>query len=314
MFKFMKGLTAFFVALTVLPVTVQADKVSGLEVQPLQDNVYALVGEMGQRSAENLGNNSTHGVVVLESGVLLVDSGGSYQGARAIEKAIQTITDKPVKWVVNTGGQDHRWLGNGYFKAQGAKIYASKKAVADQKAHCQSKLDGMARLIGDDQLKGTECVYADDMFEKEKNLTLDGEAFELHHAGPAHTVGNTFVWMPSTQTAFVGDMVYNERILGVQYTKDVKGWISSFEAMAAFKPEWVVPGHGHAAGLEKATQDTYEYLVFLHDEVSRVVDEGGDMIAAGKIDQSRFDYLVGFDSLAAKNALWAFEKLEFEGF
>jgi glyoxylase-like metal-dependent hydrolase (beta-lactamase superfamily II) len=295
-----------------LSVSAQAEKSATLEVQKLEANVYALVGEMAQRNPQNLGNNATYGVVVLTTGVLLIDSGGSYQGAQAIEKAIKSVTDKPVKWVVNTGGQDHRWFGNGYFKNKGAKIFASAKAVADQKAHCDAKLVGMEQLIGADKIKGTQCVYADETFESTKTLNLDGEIFELNHAGPAHTVGNAYVWMPSTQTAFVGDMVYNERILGVQYTKDVKGWIATFEDMAAHKPKWVVPGHGHAGDLVLATKDTYDYLVLLRDEVTRVLEEGGDMIAAGKIDQSRFNYLIEFDALAVKNALWTFEKLEFE--
>lgn len=300
------------IASILLSFTAQASVAGALEVQKLEDNVYALVGEMTQRNPQNLGNNSTHGVVVLKTGVLLVDAGGSYQGAQAIEKAIRSVTDKPVKWVVNTGGQDHRWFGNGYFKEQGAKIYASAKAVADQKAHCETKLAGMERLIGADKIKGTQCVYADETFETSKTLSLDGETFELIHAGPAHTVGNAYVWMPSTKTAFVGDMVYNERILGIQYTKDVKGWIATFEDMATHQPKWVVPGHGHAGDLALATKDTYDYLVFLRDEVTRVLEEGGDMIAAGKIDQSRFNYLIEFDSLSAKNALWVFETLEFE--
>lgn len=285
---------------------------STLEVQKISDSVYALVGEMAQRSPQNLGNNSTHGVVILKSGVLLVDSGGSYQGAQAIEKAIQSVTDKPVKWIVNTGGQDHRWFGNGYFKAKGAVIYAAESAVADQKAHCEQKLSGMAMLIGEDKFKGTQCVYADHSFKDQTTQTLDGVTFELHHKGPAHTVGNAFVWMPSTQTAFVGDMVYNERALGIQYTKDVKGWIATFEAMAAFNPKTIVPGHGHASDLATAQKDTYDYLVFLRDEVTRILNEGGDMIEAGKIDQSRFNYLKELDAIGAKNALWVFEKLEFE--
>lgn len=302
----------FSSALILLGFAAHAESIHGLEVQKVSANVYALVGEMAQRSGQNLGNNSTHGVVVLKTGVLLVDSGGSYQGAQAIEKAISTITDKPVKWVVNTGGQDHRWLGNSYFKEKGAKIYASAKAVADQKVHCDTKLAGMEQHIGADKIKGTHCVYADETFETSKILQLEGETFELHHAGPAHTLGNAYVWMPSTQIAFVGDMVYNERILGMQYTKDVKGWIATFEAMAAHKPKWVVPGHGHAGDLALATKDTYDYLVMLRDEVTSVIEAGGDMMAAGKIDQSRFNYLIEFNALAAKNALWVFEKLEFE--
>jgi hypothetical protein len=44
------------------------------------DNVYALVGELSQRSKTNLGNNSTHGVIITSKGVVLIDSGASYLG------------------------------------------------------------------------------------------------------------------------------------------------------------------------------------------------------------------------------------------
>lgn len=289
-----------------------AQKTTNLEVQAVTDKVYALVGEMGQRSPENLGNNSTHGFVILNTGILLIDSGGSYQGAQAIETAIRTISDKPIKWVINTGEQDHRWLGNGYFKQKGATLYASEKAVQAHQRLCQNKLSRMEQFIGQDKLKGTQCHYADQVFQSKKILKLDNTTFELYHSGPAHTKGNAYVWMPETKTVFVGDMVYNDRMLGVQYTKDVKGWIHTFESMSALKPKWVVPGHGYAGNLAKAKNDTYDYLVLLRDRLTAVVDDGGDMMMAKKIDQSPFDYLIGFDDLAVKNALWAFETLEFE--
>ena len=77
---------------------------AALKVEQVTENVYAIVGPFEQRNARNLANNSTHGFVVTSEGVLLVDPGGSYKGAAAIEKAIRTITDKPVKIVINSGG------------------------------------------------------------------------------------------------------------------------------------------------------------------------------------------------------------------
>lgn len=47
-------------------------------------------------------------------------------GAQRLEKAIAEVTDKPVKWVINTGSQDHRWLGNDYFASKGAEIIAKR--------------------------------------------------------------------------------------------------------------------------------------------------------------------------------------------
>ena len=90
-----------------------------LMLQSVSDNVYAIVGPMSQRDANNLGNNATFGFVVTDTGVVLVDPGGSYKGAVRIANVIATVTDKPVTHVINTGGQDHRWLGNGYFAEHG---------------------------------------------------------------------------------------------------------------------------------------------------------------------------------------------------
>jgi hypothetical protein len=73
--------------------------------------------------------------------------------------------------------------------------------------------------------------------------------------------------------------------------------------MAVFKPKTVVLGHGHASDLVTAKKDTYNYLGFLRDEVTRVLNEGGGMIEAGKIDQSRFNYLKELDTIGAKNTL-----------
>lgn len=283
-----------------------------LEVQKITDQVYALVGDMDQRSPENFGNNSTHGFVILNNGVLLIDSGGSYLGAKAIAEKIKTVTDKPVKWVVNSGSQDHRWFGNGYFKQNGAQIYTSDRALQDQQAGCSQMLSMMKNLIGDSAITGTECVFADQTFSEKHRLTLAGETFELIHSGPGHTQGDFYVWMPSTKIVFAGDIVFNDRALGIQYTKDVKGWIATFEALSALNPEWVVPGHGEAGNLAKAHKDTYDYLVFLRDEVSRIVEQGGSMTDAGEIDQSKFNYLQQLDTIGAKNALWIFETLEFE--
>ena len=90
-----------------------------LEVQAVTNNIWAIVGEKEQRSPENLANNAT------EQGAVLVDPGRSWKGAKALQAAIRTVTDQPVRYAINTGGQDHRWLGNGHWLAQGATVIAA---------------------------------------------------------------------------------------------------------------------------------------------------------------------------------------------
>jgi len=221
-----------------------------LQVKQITDNVFAIVGDMGQRSPENLGNNATFGLVVTDAGAVLIDSGGTYKGAAQLAAAIKTVTDKPIKIVINSGGQDHRWLGNSYFKEKGARLIASAAAVADHRERTNGQLESLAFLVGDKGLDGTTPLYADETFDDSLSFEFGGVRFELTATGGAHTPGDAVIWLPHQRTAFTGDMVYLERMLGVASFSDFKNWIPAFQAMAALKPEHVVPGHGNPSDLK----------------------------------------------------------------
>ena len=284
---------------------------AALEVQKISNNVYALVGETTQRSPTNFGNNSTHGVIITDEGVVLIDSGASYLGAKEIHEVIQAITDKPIKIVINTGGQDHRWLGNDYFQKIGARIIASSKTKADQDARADYHLTRLGGLIKD-SLDGTKPVFALETFDEKMKLEFGGVNLGLYHFGAAHTVGDIFINMPSEKIMFTGDIVFNDRMLGVGPARNSQSWIDVFEKMASFKPKYIVPGHGSVSDLATATKNTQAYLIFLRAKISKILDADGDMLEASKIDQSEFYFLSGHESIAGKNAQWIFEKMEFD--
>ena len=310
--KNLKTVATLALATAVTLISGHAYADSALELQPVTDNVYAIVGELGNRSPDNLGNNATFGLVVTDDGVVLIDSGGTHAGARQIDSLIQSVTDKPVVRVINTGGQDHRWLGNGYFKAQGAQIIASEAAVDDQKARTRDQLILLGNLVGEDAVRQTEPVYADTTFVERFEFELGGKVFELHHAGQAHTPGDSYVWLPQQQVMFSGDIVYVERMLGVGSQSNSRSWLKVFETMAAHNPGHLVPGHGHATDLARATRDTYDYLVYLRESVADFMESGGDMSAIGKVNQARFDYLRNFEQIAGRNAQQVFTEMEWE--
>lgn len=299
---------AFSAALAAAPGLAPA---AGLEIQPVTDGVWALVGEKAQRSADNLANNATFGVVVTDAGVVLMDPGGSWLGAAEIDAAIATLTDRPVRVVVNTGGQDHRWLGNGYWRAQGAQIVASAAAVEDQHARADAQMQGLAAYLGE-RLAGTEPAWADVTFEDAHSFELGGVRFAIAHVGAAHTPGDSFVFVPQKDTVFTGDIVYLERILGVGAQSSIAEWPAAFEAVAATGAAHLVPGHGHAADIARARADTYDYLTTLRARVAEHIEAGGDLAGAADVDQSAFAHLEQFDSLARKNAEAAFIQMEFE--
>lgn len=289
-----------------------AQAVPVLKTEQVAEDVFALVGPTTNRDPQNLGNNANFGVVVTSEGVVLIDPGATRKGAQMIHEAVRAVTDEPIRVVINTGGQDHRWLGNGYFKELGAHIVANENAVDDQKARVQDQLISLTDLVGSDGLAGTEPVYADETFADRKDMTVGGTSIEIHHAGHAHTPGDSFVWLPDHRIMFTGDIVYTDRMLGIGSQSAHLSWIAAFEAMAARKPEVVVGGHGMPADLARATADSYDYLVFLRQAVQTFMDNGHGMEEIGTIDQSHFSYLENYDSLKGRNAQRVFEELEWE--
>ncbi len=289
-----------------------ATPVAALEVVPVAEGVYALVGDLSQRSAENLGNNATFGVVVTDDGVVLIDAGAGWKAAAEIDAVIDTFTDQPVRYVINSGGQDHRWIGNSYWQAQGATVIASADAVADHKDRGSLEMTGLNALVGAEGLVGTTPSYADVTFDSEYTLSLGGVELEIIHAGQAHTPGDSFIFMPATGVVFGGDIVYVERIAGIGDQSHSGSWIEVFEAMAALQPTTVVPGHGHPVPLATATADTYDYLVNLRTRMGAYIDNGGDIIDSVNVDQAAFSYLENFEGLAKRNAQQVYSEMEWE--
>jgi glyoxylase-like metal-dependent hydrolase (beta-lactamase superfamily II) len=298
--------------LITFPLLAAASEKQVLKLQQVSSNTWAIVGPLDNRSEDNLGNNATFGFVVTSEGVVLIDSGGSAKGAKAIHQLILTVTKQPIRYVINTGGQDHRWFGNDYFSRQGAKIISSAVARRDQQARVNQQWTMMETLIGKAAIAGTREKYADITFDDQYAFTLGGIRFEIYHHGQAHTPGDAYVWLPQQKIVFSGDIVFTERMLGILEDSNSKSWLESFNAMAGLQPQHIIPGHGSPTSLEKARADTGDYLEFLRQAVATFMENGGDASAIGTIDQSRFSYLHNYDTLKGRNALKVYIELEWE--
>ena len=284
---------------------------SVLETIQVKENIYAIVGGLEQRSPSNLGNNATFGFVVTSDGVVLIDAGGTELGAKAIEQEVRSVTDKPIVTVINTGGQDHRWFGNHYFASLGAETITAKATAADHLKRQSMQIEGMKNFTQDGWV-GTEPQVAKTLIESETDYQLGDTEFSIIPVGPAHTANENFVWFPKEQVLFSGDVVYVERMLGIMDHSNHKQWLETLERIEALNPSVIIPGHGHPTSLETAKKDTFEYLNFLRKEVSEILDDGGDMQSISTIDQSKFEYLISYESLHGANAQRVFEEMEWE--
>lgn len=277
-----------------------------VETVQMANGVYALVGDLGQRSPANLGHNMTSGFIVTDAGVVVIDTGGSLANAQAIHAAIRKVTTKPVIYAVNTGGQDHRWFGNDYFKRQGATIVAAEAAVRDMRERGANQAEATRALLKE-KFDGTRLAYPNITFTQRHTLPVQGEQIELLYTGGAHTIGDIVVWLPQRSIVFAGDAVFVDRLLGI-VPGSAQRWIRSLEFLRdELKPRVVVPGHGRVTDLDHALRDSYDYLAFLRGTVTRRFAEGAfDPVEAGQnLDQSRFAYLENYGDLAfrSRNAL-----------
>jgi glyoxylase-like metal-dependent hydrolase (beta-lactamase superfamily II) len=272
--------------------------------------VYAFIGETGMRTYENEGMNANSGFIVTNAGVVVVDSGSTWNVAEQIHAAIRKVTQQPVKYVVNTGGQDHRWLGNGYFKAQGAQILAASAAIDDMNARGVLQLQGLAGELKD-KIAGTEVVLPTRTFDKKEVLKLGGREIQLIYFHGGHTPGDSVVWLPKERLLFSGDLIFVDRLLGVLPFSNASNWLASFSEIEKLKPQIIVPGHGAVCDLKKAQRETRDYLRHLVDHMKNAVDNMvGLQEAIDSLDQSEWAYLANYQLLKGGNASRVYLEME----
>jgi len=277
----------------------------------VSDDVYALVGPLGQRSADNDGLNANFGFIVTPAGVILIDSGASRRGAEKIAAAIGKVTDKPVRWVVNTGSQDHRWLGNDYFAGKGAEVIALARTAATQAEYAAQHMEGMKRFLGE-RMQGTQALPAPKAIAGDSaTLELGGETLMLAYTN-AHFPGDAWIWLPKRGVLFSGDLVYVDRILGVLPWSSVKNGQRAFQALVQLKPAHIVPGHGRVCDLAQAQRETGDYYDFLAGKVGAAAREMEPLTATldRYQDMPQFRHLYNYDELHRANMSRAFTEFE----
>lgn len=273
--------------------------------------VHAIIGPLDQRSRANAGLNANYGFIETPSGVILIDSGASHFAAALIEETVKKVTDKPIKWVLNTGSQDHRWLGNGYFSERGAEIHAMAPTVNTQREYAARQIEGLERFVGD-QITGTKPVYAQTMHQAPlTSLVIDGIGLEWHLTD-AHYPGDTMIYLPKSSVMFTGDLVYVDRLLSILPQSNVRAAALAFEALIEKSPAILIPGHGRVTGLAQAQAETGNYYAFLIENIGTAAQDMGPM--SETLDQyanpEAFMHLQNFHELHRANMNRVF--LDFE--
>lgn len=278
--------------------------------QKISKHVYAWIGPHGGPSPANKGYRMNLAFVVGEDSVAVLDSGYYPKMAEDIIRHVKTITEKPIKYVINTNSQPDRFYGNAAFHKLGIKTYAHAKEIKrmQENANNYALMHEMVMKFKDAKLPepAQHAITKTARFDLGGGVVLDVSYYKAGHT-PAPLV----VSITSDNVVYAGDILYSGRMLAIVPGGSIKQWRETFDYLKKYKDAIFIPGHGKPAKLSAFMKSTYEYLTLLDTHMSKMVEEGVDMQdAMSKLDQSNYAYLANYKQLAGKNANRAYQEAE----
>lgn len=214
-----------------------------MKAEQVAEGVYAIVTPAKDfPSAENKGWNSNSTFVVTNDGVLVFDTGSSETIGRAIRNTIATVTDKPVRWVINSHAHGDHWLGNAALADEGTEIISSDVVQARIRAEGQEWVERFKRMTegatGDSTVLAPNQAVHDPLARE-----FGGVRVEVLFSGNSHSPGDIVFWLPKERVLLTGDVMYTARPPAT-FDANVAQWTRFLGELEALEPLVVVPGHG----------------------------------------------------------------------
>jgi cyclase len=208
--------------------------------------------------------------LVTDEGVLVIDTRTHPRDARDLLDRIRKLTDKPIKWVINSHFHGDHQMGNSVFKAAGATFVAQKETARLMQ---QTQPKEMARRVAGFKSRGydpddVKLVLPDVTFDSEMTIRLGGREIRLFYLGPGQQAGDTFVAFPHARLLFTPGAFAKHSMPNMAFTPSVDSWIRLLDQVAAMDFAQILPAHGDIA----TRDDVKELAAMLADEYATVKD------------------------------------------
>jgi cyclase len=249
-----------FVSLVVFAQNEDFSKVK-IEVQKVSGSVYMLKGAGG-----NIGAS------IGDDGIVIVDD--QYAPlADKIQDALKGITDKPVRFVINTHYHEDHTGSNEYFQ-KSAPIIAHDNVRKRLEEGGVAGNGGSVKFDAKPQPKAALPIIT---FDHDVTVHLNGEDIRALHFPAGHTDGDSVIYFPKSNVVHMGDdfVTYGFPFIDVSSGGSIQGMIDGVEnAIAKLPPDVkVIPGHGPVSNLD----DVRAYVKMLKDTrdvVSSALNQG----------------------------------------
>ncbi len=218
----------------------------------IASDVFALIWSEDDSVYGGYGANQ--GFVILENSVLLFDSGLTLVQARQLEKEVRKVTDKKIRYLVNSHDHSDHVFGNSFFwakySATGLRILShgicrdNLMNLGPKRLARYSKIPELGRYLQHIEIREPNVTYPD----LGMRIKLEGSNFVfVHPPTGAHTLGDTCLYLPDKSVFFAGDILWN-RFLPNLEDANLEGWISFLEGIDLSTYKKIVPGHGKICG------------------------------------------------------------------
>ena len=227
-----------------------------IKVSKVAGNVYMLVGAGG-----NIGAS------VGDDGIVIVDDQYAPLAGK-IQEALKSITDKPVRFIINTHYHEDHTGGNEFFQKQ-APIIAHDNVRKRLEEGGQAGNGGSVHMEAKAQPKDALPIIT---FDHDVTVHLNGEDIRALHVPAGHTDGDSVIYFPKSNVVHMGDdfVTYGFPFIDVDSGGSIDGMISGVEGAIAQLPADVkiIPGHGGVSTLD----DVRAYLKMLKETRAVVHD------------------------------------------
>ncbi len=287
----------------------EAERIGVIEIAP---GIFVHVGKYELVNSENRGDISNAICIVGTSAAAVIDTSGSYAAGKDLRETIGKITDKPVRYVINTHMHPDHVMGNAAFKSPGIEFVGHHKLPAALYARKDSYLTNARQRVGDAAFAGTEIIPPSVLVHDALDLDLGGRTLTLKARPTAHTDNDLTIFDSATGTFFLGDLLFSDHIPTLDGS--IVGWLNLIPVLKQEKADRSVPGHGpKTMSWPDAIAPVERYLNVLAGDVRRMIKDGKTIEeAVATAGQSERGKWALFDEHHPRNVTAAFTELEWE--
>lgn len=312
-----RGLKPTIITLSIVGLTIgrsatlpySQERIEALAVIEVAADVYVYFGANALMSAENEGAIASVGFVVGGDAVAVIDTGGSVREGRRLLAAIGRITEKPIKYVINTHGHPDHVFGNAAFEAPTVFV-GHRNLPRALAAHAPFYLDAFRRRMGS-ILDDVKIVAPTLTVDDEIKLDLGRRSLTLKAWRTSHSDSDVTILDEASGTLFAGDLVFAQHIPVLDGS--IRGWLKTIDELVRIPAKKVIPGHGPAAEWPGALANERRYLERLANDCRELIKRGMPLADAAQIagasEKSHWELFAEYN---ARNATAAYSELEWE--